>query len=111
MFLHVSQFRFGEFASDVLSCQVEPLIQKVFRHSNVPNVNFKFTKMDFGDIPPQISNLETHGTPEGQELARSITIDFDINYLGNCDLQVDLCGITSGVRYCGIKKCSVWNQF
>jgi len=36
--------RFGEFASDVLSHQVEPLIQKVFQKSNVPNVEFKFTK-------------------------------------------------------------------
>ena len=90
--------RFGEFASDILSHQVEPLIQRVFQKSNVPNVEFKFTKLDFGDVPPTIDNLETHGTPEGQDAAKSVTVDFDFKYLGNCDLQVSILGIQSGVR-------------
>jgi len=90
--------RFGEFASDILSHQVEPLIQKVFSQSNVPNVEFKFTKLEFGDVPPKVENVETHGTPEGQETTKSVTIDFDFIYVGNCDLQVSILGIDTGVR-------------
>merc|ERR1711971_22259 len=90
--------RFGEFASDILSHQVDPLIQKVFSQSNVPNVEFKFTKLEFGDVPPKVENVETHGTPEGQETTKSVTIDFDFIYVGNCDLQVSILGIDTGVR-------------
>ena len=90
--------RFGEFATETLSEQVEPLVQNVFQKANIPNVDFKFTKLDLGDIPPKIENLETHGTPEGQEMAKSVTIDFDLIYLGNCDLQVSVLGIQNGVR-------------
>jgi hypothetical protein len=36
--------------------------------------------------------------PDGQE-AKSITIDFDFQYLGDCDLQVSMMGIHSGVRW------------
>ena len=33
--------RFAEFASGVLSEQVEPLIRKVLKTSHIPNVNFR----------------------------------------------------------------------
>lgn len=89
--------KFGEFASDVLSCQVEPLVQKTLQSTHLPNVNFKFEKMDFGDVPPEITNMHTHGSPEGQDV-HSVTVDFDVTYLGNCDLQVSIMGIHSGVQ-------------
>ena len=34
--------RFAEFASGVLSEQVEPLIRKVLKTSHIPNVNFRY---------------------------------------------------------------------
>ena len=55
--------------------------------------------MEFGDIPPKVENVETHGTPEGQETTKSVTIDFDFIYVGNCDLQVSILGIDTGVRW------------
>lgn len=64
----------------------------------MPNVEFKFTKLEFGDVPPKVENVETHGTPEGQETTKSVTIDFDFIYVGNCDLQVSILGIDTGVR-------------
>jgi hypothetical protein len=42
--------------------------------------------MDFGSTPPKLMNVTTHKNPEGQE-AKSITVDFDFEYLGDCDLQ------------------------
>ena len=45
-----------------------------------------------------MENVETHGTPEGQETTKFITIDFDFIYVGNCDLQVSILGIDTGVR-------------
>ncbi len=75
-------------------------MQKAFPKSKVPGVEFKFVKMDLGDIPPKIDNIETHKTnEEDQGLAKAITIDFDFAYCGNCDLQVSVLGIVSGVRY------------
>ena len=57
MFLKSSlrkSYRFGEFASDTCSQQVQPLIQKTFQSSNIPDAKFEFTKTDFGDIPPKV---------------------------------------------------------
>ena len=93
IFEHLSP-RLGEFASSILSQQVEPLVQKVFKQSNVPNVEFKFTKLDFGDIPPKIENIKTHDKKNENQ----IILDFDLNYLGNCDLQVSIFGMESGVK-------------
>lgn len=89
--------KFAEFASSVLSEQVEPLIQKVLKTSHLPNVKFHFEKTDFGSVPPQITNMITHKNPEGQE-AQSVIVDFDFVYLGDCDLQVSIMGIRSGVK-------------
>lgn len=88
--------RFAEFASDILSHQVEPLISKVFQHQNLPSVDFKFTKFDFGNIPPRIENIETH--KQDQEGNDVIIIDFDLEYLGNCNLQVQVLGLETGVQ-------------
>jgi hypothetical protein len=85
----------------VLNEQIEPLIKKVLKTSHLP-VKFRFVKTDFGTVPPQITNLRTHKTPEGQE-AKSVIVDFDFVYLGDCNLEVSIMGIHSGVRWVGRK--------
>lgn len=93
----LSACRFSEFAAEVLNEQIEPLIKKVLKTSHLP-VKFRFVKTDFGTVPPQITNLRTHKTPEGQE-AKSVIVDFDFEYLGDCNLEVSILGIHSGVRW------------
>ena len=69
---------------------IEPLIQKIFKQNNLPNIHLKFTKLDLGDIAPKIANLEIYNQ------TNSVMIDFDLKYLGNCDLQISILGLDSG---------------
>ena len=64
----------------------------------LPGIDFEFTSTDFGSVPPKISNLRTHKVPEEDGRQKCIVIDFDINYEGNCNLQVAIMGLPSGVR-------------
>merc|ERR1711892_182410 len=61
---------------DVLHKEVEPAIDKDMSEEGEKGVKFKFTKLDFG---------------------RKIVIDFDFVYNGDCDIEVRILGITSGV--------------
>ena len=102
------QFRFSEFGEGMLKSEVEPVVKKSLKKnkngpkgSSLPSVDFQFTKTDFGTIPPKISNMKTHKVdPEDMDggTTRSIVIDFDVEYLGDCDIHVSLMGIGSGVR-------------
>lgn len=92
----------------MLRSEVEPLVQKsLSKNANdptgnpLPGLDFKFTKTDFGTIPPKISNIRTHQVdPDNmdEDTTNSIVIDFDVEYLGDCDIHVTLMGIGSGVR-------------
>ena len=47
-----------------------------------------------GTVPPRLTNIKAHtGDASGQ-----IILDFDVQYLGDADLQVRLLGIRGGVR-------------
>ena len=95
----ISSFRFGEFASDILSQQIEPLVEKVFQNSNMPDAKFKFTKTDMGNVPPKLDNISCHKDES------MIILDFDLVYDGNCDLQVGLLGMN-----CGVQNLKIWGK-
>ena len=82
--------KFWEFAMTFGFTTIEPLIQKIFKQNNLPNIHLKFTKLDLGDIAPKIANLEIYNQ------TNSVMIDFDLKYLGNCDLQISILGLDSG---------------
>ncbi|CAB4070495.1 unnamed protein product [Lepeophtheirus salmonis] len=65
----------GEYASDVLHNQVEPIIQK------------------YSSKVTECQNTQKKDVDES-----SVVIDGEFNYDGNCDLRVSLLGISSGVR-------------
>ena len=89
--------KFWEFAMTFGFTTIEPLIQKIFKQNNLPNIHLKFTKLDLGDIAPQIANLEIHDMlKKPYDQTNSVIIDFDLNYLGNCDLQISILGLDSG---------------
>eukprot|EP00091_Calanus_sinicus_P011285 TRINITY_DN25594_c0_g1_i1.p1 TRINITY_DN25594_c0_g1~~TRINITY_DN25594_c0_g1_i1.p1 ORF type:complete len:178 (+),score=55.61 TRINITY_DN25594_c0_g1_i1:48-536(+) len=55
---------------------------------------FRFTKLDLGSEKPQWTNVTVH---KSKEDGRRIVIDFDFVYNGDCDIEVKILGITSGV--------------
>ena len=86
---------------------MEPAVQKSLKkHSEggssgkkLPGIDFQFVETDFGSIPPKISNIRTLKVPEDDAHShQSIVIDFDVEYEGDCNIQVKLMGIPSGVR-------------
>ena len=105
--------RFSQFGEETLKQEVEPSVQNSLKKNDkdpegnsLSNFDFSFTKIDFGTVPPKLSNFKTHKVdPEDVDggTTKSIVIDFDVEYLGDCDLQVSLMGISSGVRY------EIWN--
>ena len=92
----------------MLKTEIEPLVQGSLKKNkdgpkgkSLPSLEFTFTKTDFGTIPPKISNMKTHKVdPDDTDCgnAKSIVIDFDFEYLGDCDIHVSLMGVGSGVR-------------
>lgn len=106
--LVLAWLRFSQFGEGVLRSEIEPLVQKsLSKNANdpagnaLPGLDFRFTKTDFGTIPPKISNMRTHEVdPENVDgdTTKSIVIDCDVEYLGDCDIHVTLMGIGSGVR-------------
>ena len=100
--------RFSQFGEGMLKDEVEPLVQGSLKKNkdgrkgkSLPSLEFAFTKTDFGTIPPKMSNIRTHKIDEDDMdggTTRSIVIDFDVDYLGDCDIHVSLMGIGSGVR-------------
>ena len=94
--------KFWEFAMTFAFTTVEPLIQKVFKKAHLPDIDLKFTKLDLGDISPKIENVEIHDDDKTtQKKDKSVIIDFDLAYFGNCDLQISILNqdwITGGVR-------------
>lgn len=70
------------------------LFVSTFSNFSSSGRTFCFERTDLGNIPPKISNIKAHSQKEEDK----ITVDFDFHYLGNCDLQVKILGIRSGVR-------------
>ena len=57
---------------------------------------FQVVELDLGEVKPNVTNLSTHKSESGEE--KAISIDFDVDYTGDCSIQVKALGIPSGVR-------------
>jgi len=90
---------FTEFAQNTVKGRVEPAVQGELKDSNEDGGGgsnlFKVTELDLGNVKPAITNLSTHKN-ESEE--KSICIDFDMEYSGDCSIQVSALGIPCGVR-------------
>ncbi|KAK6025634.1 C2 domain protein [Ostertagia ostertagi] len=53
--------------------------------------NFKFTKMDMGDIPCRVGGIKVYTTNVGRD---RIIVDMDVAYAGDADFTVSCCGFT-----------------
>jgi len=84
-----------EMGTRVLNSRVEPLVQGALSALNLGKKAFRFTRINLGQVKPKITNLRTHSAIS--ELNR-VTVDFDMVYLGDGDIQVSILGTSSGVR-------------
>merc|ERR1719318_362933 len=75
--------------------EVEPAIAKDISDDGEKSGKFRFTKLDFGNEKPVWNNVSVH---KSKEDGRRIVIDFDFVYNGDCDIEVRILGITSGVN-------------
>lgn len=57
--------------------------------------NFKFTKMDMGDIPCRVGGIKVYTTNVGRD---RIIVDMDVAYAGDADFTVSCCGFTGGMN-------------
>eukprot|EP00095_Tigriopus_kingsejongensis_P010977 maker-scaffold270_size230592-snap-gene-1.23 protein:Tk10977 transcript:maker-scaffold270_size230592-snap-gene-1.23-mRNA-1 annotation:"GJ23366" len=101
--------RFNEFGSSVLHEQIEPVIQHALDASTKDvdenqiggpeGRRFHFTHTDLGSHPPRISDIRAHSrsSADGSQ-KEAVIVDFKVQYLGDCNLQVRLLGIKGGVR-------------
>lgn len=83
----------SEMGTRVLNSRVEPLAQGALLAMNLGKKAFKFTNINLGQMRPQFTNFRTHKAHPNR-----ITVDYDMVYLGNSDIQVSLLGISCGVR-------------
>lgn len=79
---------------DVLNKEVEPAVDRDISEDGKKSGKFKFTKLDFGSEKPKWKNIIVH---KSKAEGRIITIDFDFEYMGDCDMEVEVLGFTSGV--------------
>jgi hypothetical protein len=56
---------------------------------------FQFEKTDLGSVAPRVTDIVVHPRNSDRD---EIVADFGLQYLGDCDLQVKILGIRSGVR-------------
>ncbi|XP_023332371.1 extended synaptotagmin-3 [Eurytemora carolleeae] len=87
--------RVSEMGTRVLNSRVEPLVQGALATLNLGRKAFKFTRINLGQVRPKITNIRTHSAVS--DLNR-ITMDFDLVYIGDGDIQVSILGVSSGVR-------------
>jgi len=85
----------SEMGTRVLNSRVEPLVQGALATLNLGRKAFKFTRINLGQVKPKLTNLRTHGA--SSKLNR-ITVDFDLMYLGDGDIQVSILGASSGIK-------------
>eukprot|EP00092_Neocalanus_flemingeri_P066999 GFUD01081709.1.p1 GENE.GFUD01081709.1~~GFUD01081709.1.p1 ORF type:complete len:329 (-),score=108.14 GFUD01081709.1:91-1077(-) len=79
---------------EVLHKDVEPAIDADMSDDGRKNGKFQFTKLDLGSQKPRWSNVRVQ---KSKDQGRRIVIDFDFEYLGDCDMEVRILGCTSGV--------------
>lgn len=94
---------FSDYAKATVKGSVEPSVKRSLKDSDkgekkLPGIDFQFTSTDFGTVPPKIRNLRTHKVPEEDGRAKNVVVDFDVEYNGDCNLQVAIMGLPSGVR-------------
>jgi len=85
----------SDMGTKVLNSRVEPLVQGALATLNLGKKAFKFTRINLGQVKPKITNLRTHGAVSDMN---RITVDFDLVYIGDGDIQVSILGASSGVR-------------
>ncbi|KAK5964928.1 Extended synaptotagmin-2 [Trichostrongylus colubriformis] len=76
------------FITDFIIPQVKAQMPGVFK-------NFKFTKMDMGDIPCRVGGIKVYTKNVGRD---RIIVDMDVAYAGDADFTVSCCGFTGGMN-------------
>ncbi|KAK6741216.1 hypothetical protein RB195_009214 [Necator americanus] len=76
------------FMTDFVIPQVKAQMPSMFK-------NFKFTKMDMGDIPCRVGGIKVYTTNVGRD---RIIVDMDVAYAGDADFIVSCCGFTGGMN-------------
>ncbi|VDM85348.1 unnamed protein product [Strongylus vulgaris] len=76
------------FLTDFIIPQVKAQMPSMFK-------NFKFTKMDMGDIPCRVGGIKVYTTNVGRD---RIIVDMDVAYAGDADFTVSCCGFTGGMN-------------
>ncbi|VDM59539.1 unnamed protein product [Angiostrongylus costaricensis] len=76
------------FMTDFILPQIKAQMPGVFK-------NFKFTKMDMGDIPCRVGGIKVYTTNVGKD---RIIVDMEVAYAGDADFTVSCCGFTGGMN-------------
>ncbi|EPB72803.1 C2 domain protein [Ancylostoma ceylanicum] len=76
------------FMADFIIPQVKAQMPSMFK-------NFKFTKMDMGDIPCRVGGIKVYTTNVGRD---RIIVDMEVAYAGDADFTVSCCGFTGGMN-------------
>jgi len=87
--------RVGEMGANILNSKVEPIVQGALSTLSLGKKAFKFTRIKLGKAKPLIKNIRTHKSAKGLD---RVTVDFDLIYQGDSDIQVSILGVSSGVR-------------
>jgi len=104
---------FTEYAQGIMKTRVEPAVQKAIKDSKGGedgeeegsgggSTLFKVEEFQLGSIKPNISNFKVHKAED--EDSKAIIIDFDLEYQGDCSVQVKALGMPSGVRDLTVKS-------
>ncbi|KAJ1372931.1 hypothetical protein KIN20_035243 [Parelaphostrongylus tenuis] len=76
------------FLTDFILPQIRTQMPGMFK-------NFKFTKMDMGDIPCRVGGIKVYTTNVGKD---RIIVDMEVAYAGDADFTVSCCGFTGGMN-------------
>ncbi|CAJ0931463.1 unnamed protein product, partial [Mesorhabditis belari] len=76
------------FLTDVILPQVKAQMPAVFK-------NFKFTKMDMGDIPCRVGGVKVYTHNVGRD---RIIVDMEVAYAGDSDFAISCCGFSGGMN-------------
>jgi len=91
------------FAKGAIKGRVEPAVQGSLKKNSetkkgkLSSTAFTIEELDFGSEKPKITNVKTLKCQDGDS-PHSIVVDFDLEYHGDSNIQVQIIGIPSGVR-------------